>query len=188
MLDLTSSILYAVERSFIMSNAKTDYGFLLSKNNIQLHRSYFKEMVKLLGINCKYRAPMPNKEHDSYGDLQTGYKPEIIVGCLFEEHPNQKSLKKAGWVAELQESSSLIHVPYDLPDLQAGALFEIPSGLDNGKGRLFRVISIANIMVYPASVACEIAPEYETNDEQHLFTVALEKENMPLLIDMEDDD
>ena len=129
-----------------------------------------------------------DKENDMYGDLQTGYMPEITVGCLFEEHPNQKSLRKAGWVAELQEGSSMIHVPYDLPGLQIGALFEVPSGLDDGKGRLFRVISMANIMIYPASIACEIALEYESNDEQHLITTAPEKEDMPLLIDMEDDD
>jgi hypothetical protein len=171
-----------------MSDAKKDYGILLSEKNIKLHRSYFKQMTALHGINCKYRAPMPNKTNDNYGDLATGYLPEIIVGCLFEEHPNQKSLKKAGWVAELQEGSSMIHVPYDLPGLQVGALFEVPSGLDSGKGRLFRVISMANIMIYPASIACEIALEYESNDEQHLITIAHEKEDMPLLIDMEDDD
>jgi hypothetical protein len=145
-------------------------------------------MVKLLGINCKYRAPLANKVTDIYGDLSTGYDDEIIVGCLFEEHPNQKSLKKAGWVAELQEGSSIIHVPYDLPNLQIGALFEVPSGLDNGKGRLFRVIRMSNIMIYPASIACEIALEYDSNDEQRLTTAAIEKEDMPLLIDMEDDD
>ena len=149
-----------------MSNNVKDYGILIGRD-ITLHRMWFKQMLALHGINCKYRAPLNNKEYDNYGDLQTSYKPEIIVGCLFEEHPNQKSLKKAGWVAELQEGSSMIHVPYDLPDLQVGALFEIPSGLDNGKGRVFRVISMSNIMVYPASIACELALEYESNNEQH---------------------
>ena len=171
-----------------MSTTIRDYGLLLSKNNITLHRSWFKQCVALHGINCKYKAPLSNKEYDDHGDLQSGYKPEIIVGCLFEEHPDQKSLKKAGWVAELQEGSSMIHVPYDLPDLQVGALFEVPSGLDNGKGRVFRVISMSNIMIYPASIACEIALEYESVDEQHLITTAYEKEDMPLLIDREDDD
>jgi hypothetical protein len=171
-----------------MSDIRTDYGLLLNGNNIKLHRMYFKQMVALHGINCKYRAPLQNKTNDIHGDLQTGYKPEIIVGCLFDEHPNQKSLRKAGWVAELQEGSSMIHVPYDLPDLQVGALFEVPSGLDNGKGRLFRVISMSNIMIYPASIACEIALEYESNDEQHLITIAHTKEDMPLLIDREEDD
>lgn len=170
-----------------MSDIRTDYGLLINKD-IKLYRTWFKQMTALHGINCKYRAPLKNKEYDIHGDLQTGYKPEIIVGCLFEEHPDQKSLKKAGWVAELQESSSVIHVPYDLPDLQVGALFEVPSGLDNGKGRLFRVISMSNIMIYPASIACEIALEYESVDEPRLFNVAHEKEDMPLLIDIEGDD
>jgi hypothetical protein len=170
-----------------MSDIKTNYGLLINQD-IKLHRSWFKQMTALHGINCKYKAPLPNKTYDKYADLQTGYKPELLVGCLFEEHPDQKSLKKAGWVAELQEGSSIIHVPYDLDGLQVGALFEVPSGLDNGKGRLFRVISMSNIMIYPASIACEIALEYESNDEQHLITTAHEKEDMPLLIDREDDD
>jgi hypothetical protein len=92
-----------------------------------------------------------------------------------------------GWVAELQEGSSIIHVPYDLPNLQVGAIFNIPSGLDNGEGRNFRVISMQNIMIYPASIACEIALEYESVDEKHLLTDHFEVD-MPLLIDGEDDD
>lgn len=170
-----------------MSDSRTDFGLLISKD-IKLHRAWFKQMVALHGINCKYRAPLPNKDYDILGDLTTGYKPEILVGCLFEEHPTQKSLKKAGWVAELQEGSSIIHVPYDLPGLQVGALFEVPSGLDSGKGRVFRVISLSNIMIYPASISCEIALEYESVDEQHLIYVAHENEDMPLLINREDDD
>jgi hypothetical protein len=171
-----------------MSNAVSDYGFLLNKKNIHLHRSYFKEMVRLLGINCKYKAPLKNKTNDIHGDLQASYAPEIIVGCVFEEHPSQKSLRKAGWAAELQEGSSIIHVPYDLPELQVGALFEVPSGIDDGSSRTFRVISMSNIMMYPASISCEIALEYESNDEQHLITTATTREDMALLIDMEDDD
>jgi hypothetical protein len=170
-----------------MSESVRDYGILLSKKNITLHRTWFKQLLALHGINCKYRAPLNNKDYDDRGDLQAKYKPEIIVGCLFEEHPNQKSLKKAGWVAELQEGSSMIHVPYDLPDLQVGALFEVPSGLDHAKPRTFRVISMQNIMIYPASIACEIALEYDSVDEQRL-SYAHEKEDMPLLIDREDDD
>lgn len=170
-----------------MSDIKTDYGLLITKD-IKLHRTWFKQMTALHGINCKYKAPLPNKTYDIHGDLQTGYAPEILVGCIFEEHPDQKSLKKAGWVAELQENSSMIHVPYDLPNLQVGALFEVPSGLDTGESRTFRVISMSNIMIYPASITCEIALEYESNDEQHLITADLERENMPLLIDREEDD
>lgn len=170
-----------------MSSINTNYGLLINKD-IKLHRNWFKQMTSLHGIICKYLEPLPNKTYDNYGDLQTAYKPEVLVGCLFEEHPNQKSLKKAGWVAELQEGSSIIHVPYDLANLQVGALFKIPGGLDNSEDRLFRVISLSNIMIYPASISCEIALEYESVDEQQLISSAHDKENMPLLIDREDDD
>ena len=84
-----------------------------------------------------------------------------MIGCLFDQHPSQRTTKKLGWVAELQEGSSLIHVDYDLPHLQVGALFIVPSGLDDGKGRLFRVIRMTNSMMYPSSIVCEIIPEYE---------------------------
>ena len=43
-------------------------------------------------------------------------------------------------------------------------------------------------MIYPASISCELALEYESVDEQHLITTAHEHADMPLLIDMEGDD
>jgi hypothetical protein len=163
-----------------------NYGLLINKD-IKLHRLYFKQMVKLLGINCQYYAPLLNKHFDSLGDLRTDYAPAETVGCIFQDHPDQKTLKKMGWVAELQEGSSIIHVPYDLKGLQIGALFSIPSGLDNAEPRLFRVISMQNIMVYPASIACEIAVEYESSDELSL-TQDFSDHNFTVLVDHEEDD
>lgn len=164
-----------------------DYGILLN-DNIKLHRTWFKQMTRLIGIICNYKAPLKNTDFDQYGDLRAQYpKQGEPVGCIFQDHPDQKTLKKMGWVAELQEGSSIIHVPYDLHDLQIGCLFEIPSGLDNAAPRIFRVISMQNIMVYPASIACEIAPEYENIDEPVIhnnFTSA----TLPLLVDNEEDD
>jgi hypothetical protein len=163
-----------------------NYGLLINKD-IKLHRFYFKEMVKLLGINCQFRAPMSNKHFNKLGDLETDYCPAETVGCIFQEHPDQKTLKKMGWVAELQEGSSIIHVPYDLKGLEVGALFEIPSGLDNAPARLFRVIGMQNIMIYPASIACEIAPEYKSSDEK-VVVKDFSKTNFNVLLDLEDDD
>ena len=167
-------------------NPDNKYGMLLTPE-IKLHRKYFLEMAKLLGIQLIYRAPLPGKTFDEHGDLNANYYPGQVVFGIFQEHPDQKTLKKMGWVAELQENSSIIHVPYDLPNLQVGALFIIPSGIDKAEGRVFRVISMQNIMVYPASIACEIAPEYEDIDEPILhedFT----QNTTTLLIDNEEDD
>ena len=158
-----------------------DIGLLLREKNIKLQRHYFKETVKLIGIQCIYRAPIENKTWDGWGELTAYYQPPQIVGCLFFEHPDQKTLKKKGWVAELQENSSLIEVPYDLKDLEVGALFIIPSGLDDAKGRVFKVISMQNIAVFPVSITCEIAPVYEsTFDRQQMQH---EDNNMNILLE-----
>ena len=115
----------------------------------------------MIGIKVFYRAPMPNKHYTNYTELDGSYYEPIEVGCIFDEHPTQQTLKKMGWVSELQDSASIIHVPYDLPNIQQGALFYIPSGLDNAPNRLFRVTKLMNSIVYPASISCEIVPEFE---------------------------
>lgn len=129
---------------------------------------YFKEMTKLLGINVIYRAAKPGRKYTNYAEIDANYDKPMLEGCIFDEHPTQQTLKRIGWVSELQEGASIIHVRYDLPHLEQGALFIIPSGIDNAKGRLFRVVKITNSIVYPASVACEIVPEYENTYEQSL--------------------
>lgn len=147
------------------------YGLLLN-GDIKLQRRYFKEMCKLIGINVIYRAPKKDKHYTTYSEIKSNYQDPIVIGCIFNEHPTQQTLKKMGWVSELQEDSSIIHIAYDTPDIQQGSLFILPSGLDDGKGRLFRLVKLSNIMVYPASVACEIVPEYEDTyqESQNDFT------------------
>ena len=144
-----------------------DTGLLLNKKNIELNRRYFKQMVKLLGINVLYRAPRPeSKTYDLHGELDSLYYEPIVVGCIYNEHTDQKTMKKLGWNAEREESTPVIHVQYDLPGLQAGALFIIPSGLDNTQGRVFRVLDMSYIPVYPASIACKLGPVLKNNFEK----------------------
>lgn len=138
-----------------------DVGVLLNSNNIKLQRQYFKQMVRLIGVQVIYRRPMENKVWDGYGELDGSFYPPQKVGCIFTEHPTQKTMKKLGWAAELNSQRSIIEVPYDLEGLQIGALFIIPSGVDNSRGRVFKVISMENISIFPSSIVCEIAPVYE---------------------------
>lgn len=169
-----------------MSDFPNSYGILLN-SNAKLYRQYFKECCRLLGIICEYRVPLKNKEYDTKADLITSYSNPIKVACLLNEYPNQKSLKKMGWVAELQESSSILHVPYDLEGLQVGCLFTLPSGIDDATGRVFRVISMQNSMEYPSSIACEIAPEYfDTTEKAESKDFSITTTNK--LVDLEDDD
>jgi hypothetical protein len=78
-----------------MIDGPNNYGLLINKD-IKLHRQYFNQMVKLLGINCIYKEPLSGKDYDGHGDLQSKYKKGISVGCIFQDHPDQKTLKKMG--------------------------------------------------------------------------------------------
>lgn len=150
---------------------KKDTGILLNQENLKLQRFYFEQMVRLIGINVIYRAPRDgSKEYNGYGELDSFYHEPKQVGCIFVEHPNQYTMKKLGWVAELNEEVSLIQVPYNLQGLQRGALFIIPSGLDDAKGRLFKVEDMATIAVTPAYITCKLAPVYESTFEDSQFT------------------
>lgn len=142
-------------------NIPNRYGTLLTPD-IKLHRGWFKEFVKFHGINVIYRAVKPGKKWTNYAELNTNFEEPTLESCIFEEHPTQQTMKMLGWVSELQDSSSVIHVRYDLPNIQVGCLFIVPSGLDNAQGRLFRVTKLTNGIVYPATITCEIVPEYES--------------------------
>lgn len=161
------------------------YGRLITPD-IKLHRKWFDEMVRLIGIQVVYRAPRKDKRWTSFAEIESNYQPSIVIGCIFDEHPTQQTMKKIGWVSELQKDSSLIHIAYDTPDIQQGALFIVPSGLDDGKGRLFRCVKLTNSIVYPASIACEIVPEYEdtyqntNNDFMHSSFNLLNEEDYHL--------
>lgn len=144
----------------------SDTGLLLNEKNIKLHRQYFSQMVKLLGIFVEYRAPREGKTYNGYGELDTFYYEPIKVGCIFEEHPTLKTQKKLGWNAELQTNASIISVSYDLPNLQRGALFTIPCGIDGGKPRVFKVVNMETQMIYPASISCTVVPEIENTFEK----------------------
>ena len=135
-----------------------DTGILISEKNVKLHRFYFKQAVKLIGIQVKYRAPRKDKHYNGYGELDTFFMEPIDAGIIFEEHPNIWTMRKLGWDSELQEGESLVHVPYDLKGLQSGGMIEVPSGIDNTEPKRFRILKMRTSLIYPSEVVCHIAP------------------------------
>lgn len=71
------------------------YGKLLS-NDIKLHRLYFKEFLELEGINIVYYSLKPGKSYTTYTEIKSNYERPEMIGCIFHDHPDQKTLKKLG--------------------------------------------------------------------------------------------
>ena len=147
----------------------SNYGLLINKEDILLQRSYFKELVTMLGVQVKHRAPRPSKTYTTYAEIQSNYFEPETVGCIFTEHLDQRTMKKLGWNAELTTDSAVISVPYDLNGVQQGSLFYIPSAFDNTQDRLFRVVEMSSIMIYPASLTCRLVPEYDNTFSDNLY-------------------
>lgn len=143
--------------------AESQYGLLLKQNDILLQRRYFEELVKMIGIQVIHRAPRPSKHYTTYAEIESNYYEPERVGCIFDEYPTQRTMKKLGWNSELSENAAVISVPYDLNGIQQGSLFIVPSAFDTTKGRLFRVVEITGIMIYPCSLTCKLVPEFENN-------------------------
>lgn len=74
----------------------SNYGLLLHGDDIKLHRKWFDEMTKLIGIKVVYRAPRPDKHYTTYTEIDGNYEGPLVIGCIFEEHPEQQTLKKLG--------------------------------------------------------------------------------------------
>ena len=144
------------------------YGLLLTPG-IKLHRNWFRQMCTLIGIKVKYYSARPGKTWTTYDEWEANFNEPIVIGCIFDEHPNQRTMKKMHWVSELQENESVIHLSYDTPNIQVGNIVEFPSGIDEDHGRLFRITELSNIMVYPASISCKCVPEYVDNYDKALY-------------------
>lgn len=140
-------------------------GVLVNKDTL-LQRKYFLEMARLRGFESSYRYPLRDKTYSTQGELVSHYSAPQDVWCVLNENVDQRTRRKLGWNAEQLDSLMLISVPYDLEGIQVGALFTIPSAIDTAKDRLFRVIEMSTIPLYPASITCRIAPEYETEIEK----------------------
>lgn len=150
--------------------SRDSYGMLINPDTL-LHRKWFKEMVRLIGINVLYKAVVDStKQYTQSGEAITKYAPPVVVGCILDNHPNQWTTRKLGWNSELQEDAIIMHVPYDLTNLQVNALFILPSGIDNSEGRVFRCVRMSNSMIYPSAIACELVPEYKDNFEHSQMT------------------
>ena len=163
----------------------SQYGLLLNKKDILLQRAYFNELVSMIGVQVKHRAPRPNKHYTTYSEITSNYFEPETVGCIFSEHLDQRTMKKLGWNSELTTDATVISVPYDLNGIQQGSLFYIPSAFDNTCDRLFRVIEMSSIMIYPASLTCRLVPEYESTFSPNLFDHS--KNSFNLLRTEEDD-
>lgn len=144
-----------------------NYGTLLQGNNIKLNRQWFEQMARLIGVKVIYKSPLSEKPYTQAGEVQSNYSSPVAAWVIFNEHPEPRTMKKLGWDSELDTDAIVMSVPYNLENVVQGGLFIIPSAFDNTKGRVFQITKLSSIMIYPATITCELVPYYSDDFPQN---------------------
>lgn len=167
------------------NTSRNSYGILITPDAL-LHRRDFLEFTRLHGKKALYECPI-NKKYNQVGELVCDYGSPIEVGCIYEERPSQKTTRALGWNSQLQEEASIIHLPYDTPNLERGGRVILPSAFDETKGQVFRIVEMSAVSeIYPYALSCEIVPVFEDKFEKSQFNYS--KSNLNLLFEEEDDE
>ena len=138
------------------------------QNDATVLRYYLNEMLDMYGIAAKYYQLKPGCHFTVAGELSANYFDPIDTRVMFDQVPKVSTLKRLGWVTELDQAASLIHIPFDTPGICVGAVFSIRDPLAPDSGKLFRVSKLQTGIIYPICVTCQIVPVVGTEPEETL--------------------
>lgn len=129
----------------------------LVKSDSLIMRRYFQEALRLYGIDANYYSLKdPTKNYNVNGEFSAEYNEPIATQVIFDQVPTVSTLKKLGWVTENDKTQPILHVDFDLPEIQVGCLFTIEDPLRPGKGRLFRITKLNVGIIYPMCVTAQV--------------------------------
>ena len=132
---------------------------LISEQEVIYLREQFNETVKQLGVPFIYQYPLGNNLDDFAQPAPDGYSVELEVYGLFDGEPKLKTYRNLGWVVEKGDNPPfLLHIPFDTPHIQKGALFKISGQFTGIEARVFQVTELTTGLVCPDHIVCQIVP------------------------------
>lgn len=129
----------------------------LVNSDAEIFRKYFKECLDLYGIpSLFFQKKETIKDFTTLGEMKNNYYDPIETHVIFESTPQVRTLKKLGWVTELDKEQPIVHVEYNLPGISRGCVFKIKDPISLTDGRLFRITKMSTGILYPASISCQL--------------------------------
>ena len=136
------------------------------QNDLTALRYYMEEMLDMYGVPAKYYQIKPGHKFTVAGEISAHYFNPTNCKVLFDQVPKISTLRKLGWLTELDQAASLIHIAFDTAGIAFGALYEIKDPLTPDSGRLFRVTKMQTGIIFPAFITCQIVPVVGTAPEE----------------------
>jgi len=134
---------------------------LIVDEEVQMLREMYDEGLEMQGVPVQYQYPLKN-DYNLYGEQAADAFSELIdTFCGVEAQPKIATLKKLGWVVEnSSELPFLLHVSFNLPEIQKGSKFFF-AGLHTGlPTREFVVERMSMEFQVPDHIICEVIPQY----------------------------
>lgn len=132
---------------------------LIVPQEIEYLRKQFKFTVEQIGVEFRYKYPLNNSIDFFNQPAPEGYSEGESVYGIFDGDPKLETYKNLGWVVEDNDNLPfLIHVPFDVPHIQRGCLFESDGQITSIESRLFQVTKLTTALVCPDHIVCQIVP------------------------------
>ena len=80
---------------------------LLNRKDARIFRSYFNEMVKLIGQSVGYQWVV-KREYTIHSEDNSTLSAPIRIDILFDENPQVDTLNRLGWVSELNNEKPIV--------------------------------------------------------------------------------
>ena len=143
---------------------------LLTQDDSTLYRGWFKEVSKLRGFSVGYQYPLgTDKTIHSEPNIRLS-EPENI-DIIFNENPTVDTLRKLGWVSELNDQKPIIaQLPFDTPHLARYARIIIPPFLEiNSRSRVFQITNMKTIIEFPDCWTVSLVPVFDSYQDDNEY-------------------
>lgn len=144
---------------------------LLVRQDVRIHRAYFSEMCKLIGVSVAYQYVVKS-EMTIHSEDNSFLSVPLRIDVIFDDQPSVDTLKRLGWVTELNEQQPIvINMPYNTPNLTVNARIMIESIDGTPRPRVFKVTKIESDLEYPDAYTCAIVPVVDQTYQKNQYTL-----------------
>lgn len=144
---------------------------LLNRQDSKIFRQYFKEMVKLIGIQVAYMY-VKDQSMTIHSEDTSNLSAPIPLDILFDENPSIDTLNRIGWVSELNSQQPIIaNLPYNTPHLSVNCRIIVESTDGTPRPRVFKITKIQSDLEYPDAYTCAIVPVFDQYEQTNSYTI-----------------
>lgn len=144
---------------------------LLVRDDSRIFRGYFSEMCKLHGISVAYQYVVKS-DMTIHSEDNSYLSSPIRIDILFDQQPSVDTLKRLGWVTELNTLQPIvINMPYNTPNLTVNARITIQSIDGTPRPRVFKITTIQSDLEYPDAYTCSVVPVADQSYQKNQYTL-----------------